>query len=92
MTTTERVLFALVANRALAPASSLAAAEWITNPAYIDHLAETVEQRCHRAMDWLHEMGRRPGEAGLQRRTREGPRSGHSSVSSISCSAAVLLP
>ncbi|MDH6521894.1 hypothetical protein RKD25_008195 [Streptomyces sp. SAI-124] len=56
MTTTERVLFALVANRALAPASSLAAAEWITNPAYIDHLAETVEQRCHRAMDWLHEM------------------------------------
>lgn len=55
MTATERVLFALVANRALAPSSKLAAAEWITNDAHIDQLAETGEQPCYRAMDWLHE-------------------------------------
>ncbi|MEV0966264.1 hypothetical protein AB0J25_27410 [Streptomyces sp. NPDC049910] len=44
MTVTERVLFALVANRALAPSSKLAAAEWITNDVHIDGLAETGEQ------------------------------------------------
>ncbi|MFF3872913.1 IS1634 family transposase, partial [Streptomyces sp. NPDC001978] len=55
MTATERVLLALVANRALAPSSKLAAAEWITNDAHIDQLAETGEQPCYRAMDWLHE-------------------------------------
>ncbi|MEU6540936.1 IS1634 family transposase [Streptomyces sp. NPDC047000] len=56
MTATERVLFALVANRALAPSSKLAAAEWITNDAHIDQLTETGEQPCYRAMDWLHEV------------------------------------
>ena len=56
MTTTERVLFALVANRALAPSSKLAAADWITNDAHIDGLAEIGEQPCYRAMDWLHEV------------------------------------
>lgn len=56
MTTTERVLFALVANRALAPSSKLAAAGWITNDAHIDGLTETGEQPCYRAMDWLHEV------------------------------------
>jgi hypothetical protein len=56
MTATERVLFALVANRALAPSSKLAAAEWITHDAHIDQLAETGEQPCYRAMDWLHEV------------------------------------
>ncbi len=56
MTATERVLFALVANRALAPSSKLAAADWITHDAHIDGLAETGEQPCYRAMDWLHEV------------------------------------
>ncbi|WP_405575265.1 IS1634 family transposase [Streptomyces sp. NBC_01167] len=56
MTATERVLFALVANRALAPSSKLAAAEWITHDAHIDGLPEVDEQPCYRAMDWLHEV------------------------------------
>jgi hypothetical protein len=56
MTVTERVLFALVANRALAPSSKLAAADWITHDTHIDGLAETGEQPCYRAMDWLHEV------------------------------------
>ncbi|MGW4519366.1 IS1634 family transposase [Streptomyces sp. NPDC004393] len=56
MTATERVLFALVANRALAPSSKLAAADWITHDAHIDRLAEIGEQPCYRAMDWLHEV------------------------------------
>ena len=56
MTATERVLFALVANRALAPSSKLAAADWITHDAHINQLAEIGEQPCYRAMDWLHEV------------------------------------
>ena len=56
MTATERVLFALVANRALAPSSKLAAADWITNDVHIDGLGEIGEQPCYRAMDWLHEV------------------------------------
>jgi hypothetical protein len=52
----ERVLFALVANRALAPSSKLAAADWITNDVHLDGLAEVGEQTCYRAMDWLHEV------------------------------------
>ncbi|MET7356749.1 IS1634 family transposase, partial [Streptomyces mirabilis] len=30
--------------------------EWITNDVHIDGLAETGEQPCYRAMDWLHEV------------------------------------
>jgi hypothetical protein len=56
MTATERVLFALVANRALAPSSKLAAVEWITRDVHIDSLPEVGEQSCYRAMDWLHEV------------------------------------
>ncbi|MEY9997081.1 hypothetical protein ABIE67_009595 [Streptomyces sp. V4I8] len=56
MSATERVLFALVANRALAPSSKLAAAEWITHDVHIDSLPEAGEQSCYRAMDWLHEV------------------------------------
>jgi hypothetical protein len=56
MAATERVLFGLVANRALAPSSKLAAAEWVTHDVYIDGLAEIGEQSCYRAMDWLHEV------------------------------------
>ncbi|MER6076296.1 IS1634 family transposase, partial [Streptomyces sp. NPDC001817] len=56
MSATERVLFALVANRALAPSSKLAAAEWITHDVHIDALAGTDDDACYRAMDWLHEV------------------------------------
>ena len=50
---TERVLFALVANRALAPGSKLAAAGWVNRRAHIDGLAQTSDDACYRAMDWL---------------------------------------
>jgi hypothetical protein len=52
----ERVLFGLVANRALAPSSKLAAAEWITTDVHIDGLAAVSDDACYRAMDWLHEV------------------------------------
>jgi hypothetical protein len=50
---TERVLFALVANRALEPGSKLAAARWVSRRAHIDGLVETSDDACYRAMDWL---------------------------------------
>ena len=50
---TERVLFALVANRALAPGSKLAAAGWVNRRAHIDGLPETSDDACYRGMDWL---------------------------------------
>jgi hypothetical protein len=50
---TERVLFALVANRALAPSSKLAAAGWVTHDVHIPGLGEVSEDACYRAMDWL---------------------------------------
>jgi hypothetical protein len=54
---TERVLFGLVANRALAPSSKLAAADWINHDVHIDGLPETSDDACYRAMDWLHDVG-----------------------------------
>jgi hypothetical protein len=53
----ERVLFALVANRALAPSSKPAATDWITHDVHIDGLPETGDDVCYRAMDWLHDVG-----------------------------------
>jgi IS4 transposase len=53
---TERVLFALVANRALAPSSKLAAAHWAGRTAHIDRLPATTDDACYRAMDWLHQV------------------------------------
>lgn len=50
---TERVLFALVANRALAPSSKLAAAGWVTDDVHIPGLPELGDDACYRAMDWL---------------------------------------
>jgi hypothetical protein len=50
----ERVLFGLVANRALAPSSKLAAAEWMSRDVHIGGLGETSDDACYRAMDWLH--------------------------------------
>jgi hypothetical protein len=52
----ERVLFALVANRALAPSSKLAAARWVSEDVAIDGLAATTDDACYRAMDWLLEI------------------------------------
>src|SRR6266568_929991 len=52
----ERVLFGLVANRALQPSSKLAAAEWITHDVAIDGLPRTSDDACYRAMDWLLEI------------------------------------
>jgi hypothetical protein len=52
----ERVLFALVANRALAPSSKLAAADWVTHDVHIPGLAATDDDACYRAMDWLHQV------------------------------------
>ena len=50
---TERVLFALVANRALDPSSKLAAAHWAGRAAHIENLPATTDDACYRAMDWL---------------------------------------
>jgi hypothetical protein len=54
-TDVERVLFALVANRALAPASKLAAADWATRDVAIPGLAGMDEDQAYRAMDLLVE-------------------------------------
>src|SRR5215210_807246 len=52
-TDVERVLFALVANRALAPSSKLAASEWASRDVHIPGLAEMDEDQAYRAMDVL---------------------------------------
>ena len=51
----ERVLFALVANRALAPSSKLAAARWITDDVLDAGLDAVSDEACYRAMDYLLE-------------------------------------
>lgn len=50
----ERVLFGLVASRALAPSSKLAATDWINNDVHIADLPATTDDACYRAMDWLY--------------------------------------
>jgi hypothetical protein len=52
----ERVLFALTANRALAPSSKLAAARWASEDVLIAGLPQTTDDACYRAMDWLLEV------------------------------------
>ena len=52
-TDVERVLFAMVANRALAPSSKLAAAEWASQDVAIRGLDGMDEDQCYRAMDLL---------------------------------------
>jgi hypothetical protein len=52
----ERVLFALVANRALDASSKLAAAGWVSGDVHIDGLPEVSDDACYRAMDWLLEI------------------------------------
>ncbi len=52
----ERVIFAMVANRALEPLSKLAASKWLCERAWIEGLGELDEDACYRAMDWLLEV------------------------------------
>jgi hypothetical protein len=49
----ERVLFALVANRALEPASKLAASEWVCHDVALPGLQFVTDDACYRAMDEL---------------------------------------
>ncbi|MHB8395422.1 MAG: IS1634 family transposase [Candidatus Dormibacteria bacterium] len=59
----ERVCFAMVANRALAPASKLAAATWVNEQTVIPGLVEVDEDQCYRAMDSLLAMESEVAEA-----------------------------
>ena len=68
---TERVLFALVANRALAPSSKLAAAGWVSHDVHVPGLPEVSEDACYRAMDWLLQV--EPTLAQERLRQRGGP-------------------
>jgi transposase len=52
-TNMERVLFALVANRAVEPMSKLSAAEWVREDAAIPGLPAMDEDQAYRAMDLL---------------------------------------
>jgi transposase len=52
-TNMERVLFALVANRAVTPMSKLSAAEWVCEDALISGLPVMDEDQAYRAMDLL---------------------------------------
>jgi hypothetical protein len=54
-TSAERVLFALVANRALAPSPKLAA-RWVSEDVTIRGLPATSDEACLQAMDWLPEI------------------------------------
>jgi hypothetical protein len=49
----ERVLFTLVANRALAPSSKLAATSWLAGDVHISGIETSTDDACYRAMDWL---------------------------------------
>jgi hypothetical protein len=62
-TDVERVLFALVANRAIAPMSKLSAAEWASNDVATGGLAAMDEDQAYRAMDLLVEAD---AQAGVQ--------------------------
>jgi hypothetical protein len=51
----ERVLFALVASRALAPSSKLEVTRWVTDDVHINGLDGLDADQCYRAMDFLLE-------------------------------------
>ncbi|QIS23549.1 hypothetical protein [Nocardia terpenica] len=57
----ERVIFALVANRAIVPSSNLAVADWVTTSVVIPGLEVIDKDQAMRAMDLLGGR-RRPGE------------------------------
>jgi transposase len=54
-TNVERVLFALVANRAIEPMSKLSAAEWVTEDVLVPGLVAMDDDQAYRAMDLLVE-------------------------------------
>ena len=54
-TPVERLLFAMTANRALAPSSKLHMEHWVAEKAYVDGLPEVQVQQLYRAMDFLLE-------------------------------------
>ncbi len=54
-TPVERLLFALVANRALAPMSKLAVEEWVAQEVELPGVGEVAVQELYRAMDFLLE-------------------------------------
>ena len=49
----ERILFGLVANRALKPSSKLAATDWVAHDVHIAGLSDALDDACYRAMDVL---------------------------------------
>ena len=49
----ERVIFALVAQRALEPGSKLACTTWVAQRVFIEHLAGFSDDAAYRAMDFL---------------------------------------
>jgi hypothetical protein len=51
----ERAIFAMVANRALSPASKLAVEDWVKEEVYLDGLGDVSVQHLYRAMDFLLE-------------------------------------
>ncbi|WP_206448809.1 IS1634 family transposase [Agrococcus sp. KRD186] len=51
----ERVIFALVAQRALEPASKLAATRWVAERVWIEDLAALSDDQAYRGMDFLLE-------------------------------------
>lgn len=51
----ERLIFAMVSNRALAPSSKLAIEHWVANDVMINELAEVEVHQLYRAMDFLLE-------------------------------------
>lgn len=51
----ERVVFALVAQRALEPASKLAATRWVAERVWIEHLPALSDDQAYRGMDFLLE-------------------------------------
>ena len=54
-TPVERLVFAMVANRALAPSSKLGMEHWVASEALIDGLPEVEVHQLYRAMDFLLE-------------------------------------
>jgi len=66
----ERVLFALVANRALEPLSKLAGTQWVKERVFIPGLPEVDEDSCYRAMDFLRECEEEPGQDRLLQHRR----------------------
>ena len=55
----ERLIFAMVANRALNPSSKLAMEEWVEKDVFIEDLESVDSQQLYRAMDFLHEASKK---------------------------------